>query len=474
MTSISRQLTVGLLVGMALILGTVAAVGSLLVRHAGQEYFDDIVEDQARAHAGLVQFEDGRLLFDASLVTRPGLQADDDREFLLVKRADGSVLHRSNTLTGADPQILPQSIDAPPRFFDATLADGAPARGVQLRFLAGNEEVTLVFLRETVELRRLFRALTALGWSGALLALLLAAVLVRVVVRRSLVPLSRLATAAEGIDESRLDHRFERGTFPRELRPIVRCLNSLLERLEAAFGRERRFIDNVAHELMTPIAELRSSVALARKWQQDSELVARSLADIDEVAGHQERLIRVLLSITRADARRHTLDVESLDPGQLVEDVLSSRVGPDGTTRVHVESHDVTRPVHTDRAALTSILTNLIANAEAHMPADARAVVRLRQEANATSIVVANPAPELQPQDLPSLFEPFWRKHQTPSEPQHLGLGLSLSRSLATLLGARLEAHLDDAGHLAMTLTLPHEPPRREGRGDSPGTTAIP
>lgn len=473
MTSISRQLTVGLLVGMALILGMVAAVGSLLVRHAGEEYFDDIVEDQARAHAGLVNVEDGAVLFDASPVTRPRLRPDDDREFLLVLRSDGSVLHRSETIAGGDPPILPQSIDGPPRFFDATLADGAHVRGVQLKFLAGNEAVTLVFLRETAELRRLFRVLTALGWSGALLALLLAAVLVRVVVRRSLVPLSRLADAASEIDESRLDRRFERATFPRELRPIVRCLNSLLERLEAAFGRERRFIDNVAHELMTPIAELRSSVTLARRWQDDPELVTRSLSDIDEVACHQERLIRVLLSITRADSRRHTLDVETLDLEQLVDDVLSSRLSSDEVTRLRIDSEGLTRPVHTDRAALTSIVTNLIANAEAHMPADAQAVVRLRQDTEASIVTVSNPAPDLRPEDLPSLFEPFWRKSQTPGEPQHLGLGLCLARSLAELVGARLEARLE-GGHIAMILTLPRVLPRRDGRADSARTSAIP
>src|SRR5690606_19217963 len=99
--------------------------------------------------------------------------------------------------------------------------------------------------------------LRALVLGASVLALVLSVLLVRVIVRRGLRPIARMADKAHRIDESRLGERFPVSSVPRELRPIASRLNTLLRRLDRAFQRERRFIDNVAHELLTPIAELR-------------------------------------------------------------------------------------------------------------------------------------------------------------------------------------------------------------------------
>jgi len=82
--------------------------------------------------------------------------------------------------------------------------------------------------------------------------------LLNLTIRRVLRPLHEVCNQASGIDEESLDNRFPVRSMPRELQPICSRLNDLLSRLETAFRRQRRFAANVAHELRTPIAELRS------------------------------------------------------------------------------------------------------------------------------------------------------------------------------------------------------------------------
>jgi signal transduction histidine kinase len=185
--------------------------------------------------------------------------------------------------------------------------------------------------------------------------------------------------------------------------------------------------------------------------------VQRSLEDIDDAAAQQERLIRVLLSITRADSGRHRLDLERLDLATLLADIVAARAG-EGSRPVDVRvRHSVPLHVLADRAVLTSILDNLIRNACEYAPADSTPVIRLGATPRAAFVSVSNLAPTLAAEDAALLFDPFWRKDPSHAPGAHLGLGLSLARSFADLLGARIDARLDPGGVLTLRLRLPVE-----------------
>src|SRR5262249_34995421 len=99
--------------------------------------------------------------------------------------------------------------------------------------------------------------LTGLILTGALLTAAIAWATF-LIVRRSLRPLHAIAERATQITPSSLELRFPTEGLPAEILPICQCLNELLDRLDGAFARERRFSSDIAHELRTPIAELRS------------------------------------------------------------------------------------------------------------------------------------------------------------------------------------------------------------------------
>src|ERR1700683_4484395 len=131
-------------------------------------------------------------------------------------------------------------------------------------------------------------------------------------VRRGLRPLRQLGTEADGIDAGSLDHRFSREELPRELVPIAQQFNSLLERIDEAFVRERRFTSDAAHELRTPIAELRRLAEVALKWPDRSE-AERNYRDVWEVAEHMESLVATLLAIARCRAGTAAVSLQPVD-----------------------------------------------------------------------------------------------------------------------------------------------------------------
>ena len=133
-------------------------------------------------------------------------------------------------------------------------------------------------------------------------AILMALLLVWRVLAIGFRPIESIASQVEKLDADSLSSRIELPRAPRELAPIADQLNALLKRLDASFERERRFADNVAHELRTPIAELRSLAMVGAKWPDDEESVAEFFADVNDIAGRMEDVISDLLLLARCQA----------------------------------------------------------------------------------------------------------------------------------------------------------------------------
>src|SRR5207302_2044109 len=133
------------------------------------------------------------------------------------------------------------------------------------------------------------------------------AAIVALAVRRSLRTLSRVADEAARRDGPPAKNVFPLVGLPVELVPICIRLNELVARLDDSVQRERRFTANVAHELRTPIAELKSLSEVALKWPQDPSVAADNFRDTLEIALQMERIVATLLSLTRSEAGRQVV-----------------------------------------------------------------------------------------------------------------------------------------------------------------------
>jgi signal transduction histidine kinase len=257
-------------------------------------------------------------------------------------------------------------------------------------------------------------------------------------VRRGLRPLAQVADEAARMDARALvadggdaPARFSVAALPEELRPIGLRLNELLDRLAATFERERRFSADVAHELRTPVAELRNMAEVALRYPDE----ARPFDDVLGVAIQMESLVTTLLALARCEAGRQPVSLEPVDVARVLGDAWAPLAAAAREKKLEVAPPpELAVVVQTDRVLLGAIVGNLLSNAVAYTPRGGQLSWRI----SAGEIAVENTNRSLSAEDLPHAFEPFWRKDAARSDGLHAGLGLSLAQAYARLLGAEL------------------------------------
>ncbi|MEO8351042.1 MAG: ATP-binding protein [Chthoniobacteraceae bacterium] len=466
MKSIRGQLTIRLLVGGALLLGAAGALLDWQIRRALLAQFDTALGITAQSLTLFIEQKlAGPKVEREGATQAPFVESDGDEAFLL-RTSEGEEIQRSRSLGDETLPLRAGSLEAP-LFFDATLRDGRTMRCAGLRFQpeiarkarevnAEGIEVVLVVARDRAPLEATVAAIRGallLTGLGTLAALVL---MVRFGVRGGLTPLARLGESVATVDEGSLGTRFPSGQLPVELQPIVGRLNDLLARIESAFEREQRFTAAAAHELRTPLAELRAlaDVNVMAPGETEGER-EESWRDALAITRRMESLMLRLLDLTRSEDSASILQRERVE---LVEAVAGAwhpwacRAAERGRTIALTLPDGLT--VHTDRALLGIILGNLCGNAAEHAPPGSALRVSGSNGEGDVTLHFRSPAGDLNHAEVGHFFERFWRKDQARTGGRHHGLGLSLAAEFARLLGGSLTAQL--AGdELEFTLRLP-------------------
>lgn len=423
--SIRKTLLVSLLAGLAVILGAAGLAVFHRTRAVLMTEFDRALRAQATMVMADIEYdEDGKVGIDLA----GGLPTD---LFFQLRLPDGQTVGRSPNL---------EFEDLPARAGDLRLPNGQAGRALIIQFQPlpaedtqpVNPAVPEVVLVVAGDRAALDRTLAGIGGGLAVVgALVLAAtaVVVTLAVRRGLTPLDELG---QQLAVSTWQTRFTTRTA--ELEPVVARLNELLARLDEAFQRERRISADIAHELRTPIAELRTLAEVGVKWPGEA-----AFTDALLIAKRMETLVTGLLALARQESGQQPVTREPVALQPLVEEIWRPLARP-----VDVQ-FAVTGTWRTDPTLLRLIVANLLTNAAEYTTGTIRVTGTDRQ------LEVTNSVTGLTPEDLPRLFERFWRKDAARTN-GHSGLGLVLAQSAATALGLQLTADMPDATTLRMRL----------------------
>jgi two-component system sensor histidine kinase QseC len=384
---------------------------------------------------------------------------------------DGTPLVRSQLL-GSSDLPMPSMKDDGPVYFDVTFPNGRPGRAVCLRYAPGaNSDVSFPpdpHLASTGEERKLIIILAkdafpvqdpsrVLLWSLVALVGTMATgiiVLMSLSLRRGLRPLERIARQAAHRSPDDAPELFPTAGMPGELQPICNRLNDLLDRLYTALQRQRRFTTDAAHELRTPIAELRSVAEVAAKWG-DLSSTRESLADVLEVTRKMETIVTTLLEMARCDYAKQPINLQKFDVNPMIEKVWRT-FEPRAKERGIDMQMDLLpdAAVQSDPVLLESILINLFSNAADYATAGSTLSCTTRLSDQSLELSIANDVVGLNIRDLPHLFEPFWRKESSPADDRHTGLGLTLTKSYAEALNAPLKVEMIGSNRLSFALRL--------------------
>lgn len=492
-TSIRQQLTRRLLLAFALPLMVSEAGVFVLIRADLLRQFDAALRAKAMAIAAVTRQRDARVEVDRG--DRFLREFDDVRRpssFFQMRGADGTTVSRSASLQGSDlpvPAGTP-SLEHPAYWNIGRAPDPVRATGVVFvprmsrdeRAAHGPRALVLVVAASRAELDRTLQWVAATLAGCGILVLSATAFVVPRVLRRGLGPVAALGRQAAHINADSLAARFPSGEMPPELAPIAGALNDLLARLEQSFERERQFSADLAHELRTPIAELRSLAELALRWPAARD--PRTDRDALEIAVHMEGIVTRLLELHRAERGQVSVEREPVPVAaalRRVWHIFADRADERGLRVNWSASND--QAVMTNPVIFRSLLVNLFANAVEYTPAGGAIQVEVAGPLPGLEIRIANDAADLTTEHLPRLFDRFWRRDPARAGSHRSGLGLSIARALAHALGCGLTASIPREGWLMFTLAgleaaeRPADAPAPDGKhlvtGDMPESFSL-
>jgi len=446
MISIRLRLTILLCLAMGALLVASGAGVFIGMRHMLLERFDETLTAKATALITASEIDDGDFEIDMTVQDFAGFGADGG-DYFEIRRMSGSVFLRSPSLQSAEIEIGKQG--KPPkndeaRIREAKLGDGRAARFYIQRFYPKDDKKGRfqdLYLIVASPIRNLQLQLALLGTVLAVAggaALFLMVPIVRLGMAGGLRPLDKLTAELKQIRPENLHQRLATEKLPAELVPVAASLNEWLSRLEASFDRERRFSSHAAHELRTPLAELKSMAELGAMWPE--EATPERCAEMVTVANELEALLEKLSLLARADAGRQPVQKEDIDLAATLATAISRVQSRADARRIALDTRVSGESMSTDPVLWTTILQNLLGNAVAHAPEGSKVEVELSPQ----KLVVSNPAPDLAREDLEKIFERFWRKDESRTGYGHSGLGMSIVKACAALLGVECKATLSE------------------------------
>jgi two-component system OmpR family sensor kinase len=387
-----------------------------------------LVDAVGSAQAADVRSADGRLI-------------DPDEAFAQILEGSGRIVEASSgasiapllspseVSSVADPTYItrqPDPNDDPVRLL-AVRVDGSPSQIV----------VVGATLGDVVEARmHLLRIMGSIG----VLALVITVCAGWLLAGAALRPVEEMRREAAAVSASEPARRLHVPRTGDEMERLATTLNSMLDRLQEALERERRFVDDASHELRTPLATLRGEIDLALTRRRDAAELEASLRLAQEDVIRLQRLADDLLVMARMRGGRIPLHrVETSLAGLITRSVrdVEPRAATAGVT-IEVDVPD--EKVKLDPERMEQALRNLLENAIRHAPRASVVRVSASRLVGSTRFIVADSGPGFPADLLPDAFEPFTRGEVETASSTGAGLGLAIVRAVAEAHGGSVSA----------------------------------
>ena len=322
---------------------------------------------------------------------------------------------------------------------EATI-DGARVRIVRAVGKVGDtEQVVLISLAHTADGRLALLSAYRLKVLGAVAAgALLTAFLGFLLARRGLSKVSKLADQARAINVNNLQVRLDPSGVPSELKILADTFNDVLSRLEGSFQNLSQFSADLAHDMRTPLNNLMVQTQVALSQTREREEYQELLTSHHEEYERMARMVETMLFLARADHAEIALQTQSLDSSFELQRIAEYFEGPALDAGVSFEVAGA-GPIAADALLFRLAVGNLVSNAIRYTPPSMTIRLDAQLSQAGMTIAVSNPGKGIDEQDLPRLFERFYRSDRSrSSSATSSGLGLAIVKSIMKLHGGEV------------------------------------
>jgi heavy metal sensor kinase len=274
---------------------------------------------------------------------------------------------------------------------------------------------------------------------------------------RALRPIRQLISTVRSVGPNRMDARVPIPHTGDELDELATLFNGMLEKIEALINGMRDSLDNVAHDLRTPITRFRGTAEMALQSDQNLEICREALADCIEESERMLTMLNTLMDISEAETGVMKLDLKSVNVSALVEGVaeLYRYVAEDKGISVHTKSSkDLYLTADPNR--MRQILANLLDNAIKYTPNGGRIDIEAHHREKKIGILVKDTGIGIHPEELPRIWDRLYRCDQSRSQ-RGLGLGLSLVKAIVQAHKGQIEVFSEPGKGSTFIISLPSD-----------------
>jgi len=396
-------------------------------------------------------------------VTLPELNLFAD-VYIQVWGTDGKLASSSLNIQGFDRPLDADSLKSVKPVFRDVFIENTQLRVLTVPLIISNSNRVIGVLQAASSLEMVQAIQEVLIWVlliGAAISMTIAGLASWFSTGRALSPLETVTQTADQIVRADdLSRRIPYQGPPDEVGHLIMAFNQTLSRLENLFNTQRRFLADVGHELRTPLTVIRGNVDLMRLMSGGDEESKESLDSIQSEVDRLTRMVGDLLFLAQAESGKLPLAHDLVELDTLILEVYNQMLvlAKDKLT-MRVEEIDQVQ-VCGDKDRLKQVLVNLLANAIKYTPSGGEVRISLGKVENQAKIVVSDNGPGIPAEDLPHIFERFYRgeKSRTRSrDGKGFGLGLSIAYWIVRNHGGKIEVTSKEQQGTSFTVWLPLE-----------------
>jgi two-component system heavy metal sensor histidine kinase CusS len=272
---------------------------------------------------------------------------------------------------------------------------------------------------------------------------------------QGMAPLRAMKTRAATVTGQRLEGRMPVESVPVEMADLARELNHMLDRLQEDFQRLSDFSSDLAHELRTPISNLLTQTQVTLSAKRDTETYRDTLASNAEELQRLGRMVSDMLFLAKTERGVDLPNKERFSAAAEVQALLEFYEAVAEEKEIRLGAHG-DGEIQGDRLMFRRALSNLISNALRHTPERGEVQIQVAREETSVRVTVENTGKEIDPKDIPRLFDRFYRADPARTHPgsDGAGLGLSITKAIVEAHGGNVSAS-SSQGQTQFSLTFP-------------------